>query len=314
MEMLKTRVEIFRVLLFAGCLSFSACQPETPQPEELVQTPAFSSSDLANANPTETPTTEPQDVHGELFFSEDFKADSALCEPESTPNTFTVNCSENLLSIEQSDGRRKVDIFSSREFPVELGSFSLEVETLSTAAEKARSDQNSYGFYFVDENGQAHALRLTAQYFSFETWSRIGEIKVEEKTNPAFSPTIRSAGQLNTLRLDCSAAGCDFFANGELAGRSPVGLSGKTKTIGVFASSNWDQFFGNVDFKQLRIYAFSGVQDQPQVYSIADPLTSASEIFTGTGLSGAFNKYDTDGFHFSPVIPYGFYGVKGGQH
>ena len=190
---------------------------------------------------TETPTSEPEVAHGELLISEDFEADSPFCKPEPTPNTFSVNCSENVLSIEPASGRRKVDIFTSREMPIELGSFSLEVETLSTAAEKTRSDQNAYGFYFTDESGLVHALRLTAQYFSFETWSRNGEVKVEERTNPAFSPAIRSAGQSNTLRLDCSAAGCDFFANGQLAGRSPIGISGKTKTIGVFASSNWDQ-------------------------------------------------------------------------
>ena len=39
------------------------------------------------------------------------------------------------------------------------------------------------------------------------------------------------------------------------------------------------------------------------MYSITDPLTSPSEVFAGTGLSGAFNKYDADGFHFSPGDP-----------
>ena len=29
-------------------------------------------------------------------------------------------------------------------------------------------------------------------------------------------------------------------------------------------------------------------------------------------MSGAFNEYDTEGFHFSPVIPYGYYGAKSG--
>ena len=140
----------------------------------------------------------------------------------------------------------------------------------------------------------------------------MGRLKVEEKTNPAFSPTIRSAGQSNTLRLDCSAVGCDFFANGELAGRSPKGISGKTKTIGLFTSSDWDHRFGKVEYKQLRIYAFTEGQGALQPFSIEDPLTSASEVFAGTGLSGAFNEYNTEGFHFSPVIPYGFYGVKGG--
>ena len=309
---MKTRVDLFRFPFFALCLAFSACQPGTPQPQALVQTPALPSSETANVISTKAPTSEPEAAHGELLISDDFEIDSPFCNPEASPDTFSVSCSRNVLSIDQAGGRRKVDIFTSSEMPIELGSFSLEVETLSTAAEKTKSDQNAYGFYFTDESGQVHALRLTAQYFSFETWSRNGDVKVEERTNLSFSPAIRSKGQSNTLRLDCSAAGCDLFANGKLAGRSPVGVPGTTKTIGMFASSNWDQRFGKVDIKQLRIYALSGAQDDPQLFSIVDPLTSPSEIFSGTGLSGAFNRVDKDGFHFSPVIPYGFYGVKGG--
>jgi hypothetical protein len=310
---MKKRLGLFLFLFLTASLAVSACKPKVPQPESLIQTPALSSSQTSELSPTETPNPEPVEIHGELLISDDFEKNSPFCQAEPETRSFIANCLENTLVINQSDGRRKADILMMRELPVELESFSLEVETHSAASEKAKSDQNNYGLYFIDEGGQVHALRLTAQYFNFETWSKDGgEIKVEEKTNLAFSPWIKSAGQSNTLRLDCSPAGCDFFANGALAGRFTPGITGTTKIVGLFAWSNWDEQFGKVGFKKLRVYEFNSDQNNTQSYSKKDALTNKSEVFAGTGLSGAFNKYDADGFHFSPVIPFGYYGVKGG--
>ena len=310
--MMKKHPGIFRFLLLVSCLAVSACQPKVAQPESLIQTPALFSSESSEVSPTETPNPEPTEVHGELLISDDFESSSSLCKSETAASAFIAKCSDNRLTINQSDGRSKVDIQVIRELPIQFKTFSLEVETLSAASGKAKSDQNNYGLYFIDESGQYHALRLTAQYFNFETWSNNGEIKVEEKTNLAYSALIRSVSQSNTLRLDCSSAWCDFFANGNLAGRSPVGITDKIKVVGLFARSGWDQQFGQVEFKKLRVYSLGGDPLNTQPYSMEDPLTSGSEVFAGTGLSGAFNRYEIDGFHFSPVIPFGYYGVKGG--
>lgn len=302
----------YRLSLIAACLMVSTCQHETPKPETQVQTPALPSSAPILVNATETPIVEPTADQRKVLLSDDFEANSFLCRAEPNENSFLLNCSGKALSISQSDDRRKVDLFITREMPAEFGSFSLEMETISFPAEKGMPDQNNYGFYFADRSGLVHAIRLSAQYFGFETWSRYADVKVEESTNPAFSPAIRSAGQSNRMRLDCSEDGCDLYANGVLAGRSPIGITGKTKMIGVFASSSWDQRFGRVEFRKLRIYKVeSGIQIKAP-YSIEDPLSYGSDIFTGTGLSGAFHEFDTEGFHFSPVIPYGFYGVKAG--
>jgi hypothetical protein len=309
---MKKGLDLFRFSFLAACVVFSACQPKAPQPESLIQTPALSSSESTSPTPGETPNPETPVSHGKLLISDDFEASGSLCLAEPVTKPFSTNCSENALTILQADGRRKVDILMMRELPVELGSFSLEVETLSVSSEKSKSDQNNYGLYFEDESGQIQAVRLISQYFRFETWLKDGEVKVEEKTNLAFSPSIKSAGQSNILRLDCSAIGCDFFANGSLAGRVLIGISSKTKNVGLFAGSNWDQQFGKVEFKNLRVFKLDGGLENAQPISIRDPLTSGSEVFAGTGLSGAFNKYEADGFHFSPVIPYGYYGVKGG--
>ncbi len=295
-----------------ACLAVSACEPGVATPESLIQTPFLTSSESSEVSLTDTPNPNSTEVHGELLSSDDFGKDSLLCQAEPTASAFFTNCSDNMLTVSTSENRRKLDIFVVRELPVQSGPFSFEVETLSAAAEKTKADQNNYGFYFIDESGQYHALRLIGQYFNFETWSKNGEVKVEEKTNLAFSPLIKSSSQSNALRMDCSESGCDFFSNGSLAGRAPIGITGKIKAVGLFAASEWDQQFGQVEYKDLRVYALSGDQLNTELYSMEDPLSSGSEFFAGTGLSGAFNRYETDGFYFSPVIPFGYYGVKGG--
>lgn len=309
---MKAHLREFLFLALTACLAIIACQPSVAQPETLIQTPVLPSSKPAEIVPTETPASEATEIHGEPVILDSFGNNSPLCMAEPGTSAFKLTCSGNELTIGRSKSLRKVDIFLFRDLPIQSGSFSLEVEALSTAAQGVKSDQNNYGYYFVDESGQYHALRLTAHYFEFETWSMNEEIKVEESTNLTFSPLIKSAGQSNALRLDCSTSGCDFFANGSLAGRIPIGINGKVKAIGLFAASGWNQQFGKVQFKNLQANTLPDEQNNNQPYHLEDSLSDSSTIFSGTGLSGAFNRYEADGFHFSPVIPYGHYAVKGG--
>ncbi len=309
---MEKHTRFFFFFLLTGCLIVSGCQPPVGKPEALVQTPIFPSIESTDSTQTPIPDIEPTEVHGELLFADDFEGDSPFCLAEPDSSAFTSSCFINELTISQSEDRRKVDILFSREVSIQSGAFSFEIEVLSSAAEKSKSDQNSYGIYFIDESGQYHILRLIAQYFDFETWSINEEVKVEEKTNLVFTPLISPSGNRNSLMLNCSEYGCDFFANGHLAGRSSIGITGKVKAIGLLASSEWDQQFGQVKFKDVRIYALPEDQLNSEPYVLQDSLTSGSEIFAGTGLSGAYKEYDSDGFHFSPVIPYGYYGVKSG--
>jgi len=43
-----------------------------------------------------------------------------------------------------------------------------------------------------------------------------------------------------------------------------------------------------------------------------DDLREDHGTFARMGLSGAFSEFEEDGFHFSPVIPYGYYAAKSG--
>jgi hypothetical protein len=113
------------------------------------------------------------------------------------------------------------------------------------------------------------------------------------------------------LRLDCSRAACDFFVNGTLVGRSSTGLPAKISDIGIFATSGWDQRFGQVTFTRFSAFELPG-KTPIEPLNLGSALTSDEGLFASTGLSGAFHSYEADGFHFSPVIPFGYYSVKGG--
>jgi hypothetical protein len=129
----------------------TACQPNTTQPETLIQTPVFHALKKTEVAPTETSVPKEEANHGDLLAADTFGITSSLCGAEPDTSAFSLNCSNEELRISQSGNRRKVDVFLFRDFPIQTGSFSLEVETLSLAAQSIRSDQNSYGIYFIDE-------------------------------------------------------------------------------------------------------------------------------------------------------------------
>ncbi|MCJ7518096.1 MAG: hypothetical protein MUO42_00270 [Anaerolineaceae bacterium] len=309
---MEIRTRVFLFFFLTTCLAVTACQPAAVQPETLIQTPILPSSEQLETAPTETAVPQATEIHGNILTSDSFGNGSSLCRAESNTSAFILACSDNELTISQSEDRRKVDITIIRELPLQTGSASIEVEALSTPAQGVKSDQNGYGFFVVNENGQFHALRMANQFFKFETWSMNGEVKIESKTNLAFSPLIKPAGQSNSLRMDCSPSGCDFFVNGGLVGRTLAGINGKANAVGLFAASSWNQKFGEVKFNNLHVYTLLENHLVTPPYQLEDTLSGSSTPFAGTGLSGAFNRYEADGFHFSPVIPYGYYSVKSG--
>jgi len=118
--MMKKHPGIFRFLLLVSWLAVSACQPKVAQPESLIQTPVLFSSNSSEVSPTETPNPEPTEVHGELLIIDDFESSSLLCKSETAASAFITKCSDNRLTINQSDGRRKVDILVIRELPIQF--------------------------------------------------------------------------------------------------------------------------------------------------------------------------------------------------
>jgi hypothetical protein len=89
-------------------------------------------------------------------------------------------------------------------------------------------------------------------------------------------------------------------------------LASPIRAVGLFAASRWDQRFGQLvlsDFQASEIL----VSDRPlQPFLLSDDLREDRGLFSQTILSGAFDLFSDEGFHFSPLIQYGYYSVRGG--
>jgi hypothetical protein len=238
-------------------------------------------------------------------------SDSALCE--SDPNSlFITNCDDGSLVITRKVDPRRVDIFFNREFTLLSDTAVIQAEVLSAPPESQPLDENQYGLYLAYQDGSTMAVRVTSQYFNFETWSEgDGGLEVEDKTNRVFSPHLQPAGQSNFLEFSCGQAACDLWVNGSLAGRIPQ-AAGSLIAAGLFTAADWDQRFGRVVFTGFNVDEIDPQQPDNPVYALSDPLTADHGTFAARGLSGAFNQYGKDGFRFSPIVPFEFYSVRTG--
>jgi hypothetical protein len=224
-----------------GCSPTRSASPFTPTPL---------SNETTAALPEMLQTSTPQPA---LVPSGVFTEGSDFCVSELKGSSFTANCDQNVLSVTQAKDRKTVAGLLTRSIGVDVSRFNLEVDTNSSMATDAKVDQNSYGFYFLDDDGYYKAMRVQGYYFDFETWSKRAEPKVQEQLNLSFSPYIKAAGEVNHWRLICTADACDIYANDNLIGRSLNGIHGKAKSIGIFTASDKDELFGQVTFNNLNI-------------------------------------------------------------
>lgn len=287
----------------------SACSPGQPTlPPEAPPTETLLEKE-PEATPTAaaTATTSPSLIGLASIFS----GESPFCAPEVAESAFTSVCAEGALTVHQKDSRRRVDILMLREITTtHNGPFVLTADILSEPAEGVEMDQNQYGLVVVDGEGMRHALRIRGKYFDWETWSMEGEIKTSQRYNHSYSPFIHPAGQENNFRIQCTEERCDLFINQEFTARLPNEMPLGSYALGVFTASDWDEQFGQVKFMSFQAQPLPSEQTQPQPITIRDDLSSDGGTFSQMGLSGAFNSFEADGFHFSPVIPYGYYAVK----
>ncbi len=294
------------IVIFSSSCQVAPTPETTPSPTAV--TPA------ANFIPTGTPTKEPLPIPEPVLSSEKaFEKDSPLCPESEDPGTFSVLCSNGDLVIRQAPERKARKINWYREIPTDgLEHIQIKATILSIPAEGVPIDENQYGLFYKVGQNTFHALRIMNQYFSFQKWFGQEEIRVEERTNFSFSPFLNPAEQENTVQLDCSRQICDLSINTEFAGRISMGTANGVSAVGIFASSDWDQQFGEVHFEYFQITSNENKDPDKEPYSLSDLLKGVSDIFSKAGLSGAFSDFEEDGFHFSPVIPSANYEAKTG--
>ncbi|MDK2981211.1 MAG: hypothetical protein PWQ55_1558 [Chloroflexota bacterium] len=302
------KINLFISLIITALLA--ACAPSGAT----AAGPADSGADTAaaaQASPTPSILLTATPIPG-LLPQDVFSAGSDFCQPEVAGSSFTLECTEDSLTVDQAEGRRKVDALLLRGQTLDAAQFNLEADVTSVTALDVKADQNAYGFYFLDDDGFYKAVRIQGQYFHFETWNTSATPELETQLDPSFSPDIQYAGRENHLRLACVSDGCELYANDALVGRWQTGISGKVQSAGIFTASAWDESFGQVSFQSLSLSDSDAAMPPFTGYALQAKLTSDTGVFAATGMSGAFNLYDAEGFHFSPVIPFGYYSAKAG--
>ncbi len=194
--------------------------------------------------------------------------------------------------------------------------FSLEADLVSEV-ETGKPDQKNYGFIFgVDENN-TYTLRLRGPYYRFEKnlvrrdyQYPDGKIFVSRNWNWNYSTAIKPAGNLNHIQFTCAGKTCSLLINQHLAARFNLDQPITLTSLALFAEVGYYQPFGKVSLDNLHLYLPADTTVIQEPFTKTDSLNTDSSTFSKTGLSGAFSHFETDGFHFSPVVAYGYYGVK----
>ncbi|MCD6355952.1 MAG: hypothetical protein J7L66_01595 [Anaerolineaceae bacterium] len=290
--------------------ALSACTPAS-QPIQAVQTNTSEPAPLPAVGETET-VLPPPGKKNYLIGPLEFSAESAFCEDEPENSPFSVACAEGKLTVTQADNRRKIDIYLFREKQVTAQGFVLSAQATSHPAANNKIDQNNFGFFYKTSSGAIYALRIQGQYFNFEQWDLSEGTRVVDAYNRSYAPELFYAEQVNDIRLTCQENSCDLFANGAFIGRSPYHDASAVTSIGFFTASAWDQQFGSITLDSFSVADLPGSVPKGQPFSLMDDLSADHGTFSQMGLSGAFSDFETDGFHFSPVIPFGYYAAKTG--
>ena len=297
------------ISIIAGIGAFSSCapagQPLLPKSmnalEPIEETPTQGTEVIIMPTPTELPY---------LIRPLDFSKDAVFCAAEPAASPFSLSCAEDDLTVSQTESRHKTDIYLLREHLLTSDRFSLTADINSQPFEMDILDQNQFGFYFTKPSGTSYALRVQGQYINFEEWEITDSIEVVEAYNKTYAPALYSPGRTNNFRLTCGWDFCKLFANDTLVAHSPFGTGDGISALGFFTASAWDQQFGSITLKSLNALELSGSLPELQHFYLLDDLSSDHGTFSQMGLSGAFSEFEEDGFHFSPVIPYGYYAAK----
>ncbi len=300
---IKLTLLIAITLLFLAQACISTPTALEPTDERTIET-----IDLEQGTPPED-LLEPSAVINQLVFQQE----SPLCQSEQADNTFSLECSNSTLTVNEAENRRGIDILLQRVIPITTSlPFTIEITALSVPANEDEMDKNQYGLLFTDTEDKAYAIRFQGQYFDLESWAQLSdtEVKTTVLYNLSYSPYLKTGGEANLLQITCSDKVCDLFINGSFSGRFPISINAALLEVGFFTSSGWDEDFGQVTFEDFTVQEVLDTTFQAELYTIEDALITESETFSQSALSGAFNDLLDDGFHFSPLIPYGYYAAK----
>ncbi len=299
-----------QILVLTLVILLTSCQPALPTPEPRIETPALPVESTTDASESQDGNIQPETASFQMPVLPPISADSPFCEVEEG-SLLIPSCENGELAIARTEDPRRMNVFLNRDVDSPADTVFIQAEVTSIPPEGLKLDQNQYGLYIIDQDGIYRAIRISGQYFNFETWSQGEDLEIESRYNRVFSPLLKSAGQSNFLELACFERLCEVKFNGQLAGRIPAETA-EIIHVGIFAAADWDQNFGRVTFSGLDFKEIDPNYPVSQTYTLSDDLTSDHSTFSDRGLAGAFHSYKPDGFHFSPVVPFNFYSAGTG--
>lgn len=195
-------------------------------------------------------------------------------------------------------------------------SFVVEADLLSEAA-TGKSDQNNYGFILGVDKENTYSLRFKGQYYRFEKnliqrdyLNPEGKVYLAKTWNWNFSTAFKPGGNQNHIQLTCAESVCDLAINNQVAARFNLDQPISITSLSLFAEVGYFKPFGKVSVDNLHMFVPPAPISTKSLLDLNVPLTSDQGVFPKSGLSGAYNLYKPDGFHFSPVVGFGYYGVK----
>ncbi len=296
-----------------------ACNPiETlplPQPTQM----ATSTAEVLPTPTAHSPTQ--QDLLGMQTF--DQGQDAHFCNQDidlEKINGMNAECKEGKLHFFVRGGKTIGLRRMQMSVPIEQASdFNIEMDAISATGEPDKADQNQYGLILPTDEKRGYFLRFKGQFFIFQKYlitknsvTVEKEIHVAEDWNWNYSPYIQPAGKSNHIQFTCLAGYCDLYVNDNLISRIQAVQSISISAAGLFAQVDSEKVFGSVDVDNLHIYQTAKDTHLANAYILKDDLRSDKGEFMDIGMSGAYHGYKADGFHFSPVISFGYYGAKTG--
>jgi hypothetical protein len=310
-------------ILLAALFILPACgQTAAPSPAVIasLEPTAADSPSPSTSTPDPAPALTPSPVE-KLIPSQTFDdASPAFCQTKvnlAKTGGMTFSCADGkftfLTDVDARDSNRYLDV----SLPIKTAeSFTLEADLTSQGA-PGKADQNSYGFIFRLDETHSYSLHFKGAYYRFEKnilkrnyLKEDLEIHVNRNWNWNYSAAFKGAGSSNHIQLTCRAQTCDLLLNRQHAARFNLDQPLAVSSLSLFAEAAINQPFGSVAVDDLHLYLPTAANPAETQLQINDALLGSPGSFSVSGLSGAFSRFQADGFHFSPIVPFGYYGVK----
>jgi hypothetical protein len=318
---LKKQIPLFFII--AGFVLFPTCTLPTPNPAiSIPESPETLSPTPAPTETAAVPTPQViQSTASDLIPIQTFDDSSSLFCQSGVDLTktggLTFACSDGKFTFRTAPGTKDNDKYLQIAEPIQPSiSFTIEADLLSRPM-LGKPDQNNYGLILGIDSTHTYSLRFKGQYYRFEknlllnsSIGNDGEIHITKSWNWNYSPFLKSAGNTNHIQLICGGGYCALNVNQSLVARFNLDQEINVSSIALFAEVGYYEPFGSVEMDNLHVVLPQDKTDIQTPFAFSDQLISENGIFSKTGLSGAYNKYQADGFLFSSVVPFGYYGVK----